>query len=166
MAKTFFENFREAGPIITFPRNNPYGANIPGLNGGNSGAWRKRVAVPFSFSTTKNQGNGKASKIRRSGILYLPYYEASKIRENGTVDSNSAEIYGGELDNISLTDSGVRKLLSDKNNSDFEFDIDSGANALAASQNRDTVEKDYSAGKFQASNGDFLRNLRKWLWGI
>lgn len=180
MAKTFFENFKEAQHIFpgaTFGTDSDgniklagggiRNINLPDAFGNyNTAAYNARVAVPFSFNTLRNDGNGKASSTRRSGILYMPYYEAEKISDTGKVDAKDAEIYGAELDNISLTREGFQQLFSDKNNSNFKFDLYPAANALAQSKNRDTRNQDYDAKRYQADEKNFIRNLRSWLWGL
>lgn len=179
MAKTFFENFRQAGKIypgttfgtdsdgnIRMANGNIRNVNLPDAIGNyNVAAYNDRIAIPFNFRTVSDDGNGKKKASLRSGILYVPYYEGGKIDRDGIVDTDDIEIYGAELGNQSLTREGFQKLFNDRDNTNFKFDVYTGANAKASSENRNTQNKDYNVREFQAQNGDFMTNLRRWLWG-
>jgi hypothetical protein len=165
---TFFENFKDAERIILPTRTNPYGeANLPSMNrGSNSAAWEKRVAVPFSYNERMNDGK----KVLRSGILYMPAYEASKIKNTGknagsvAPDYRDVEIYGAEVQNQSLNKEGFQKLFDNEDNSDFKFDIESAQQAFKGTNGRNSTSTDVSG--YEASNGNFIKNLRSVLWGL
>lgn len=116
MAKTFFENFKEAANIVRFPEQNPYGeANIPRINETNA-AWRNRVAVPFSYQVSE-------SGDRKKGVFYVPSYEASKIKRDGTIKTKELETYGAELDDgRSLTAKGFMDLHEQVKDSNFAIE--------------------------------------------
>lgn len=164
MAKTFFENFRDAERIMSPLYNNPYGdANLPSTQAGiNSAAWRERVAMPFSYKTKTNNG----AEAYNTGILYLPAYEASKIQKNGALANGAtdAEIYGAEINGQSLNKNGFQRLFNDEANSDFKFDATSAQQAFKDTYGRNSTSVDASG--FKAEKGDFIKNLRNVLWGL
>lgn len=164
MAKTFFENFKNAERIISPLWENPYGnANLPSMQTGrNTAAWRKRVAMPFSYMAEGANGE----KAYNTGILYLPAYEASKIRKNGTLvnGATDAEIYGAEINGQSLTKEGFQRLFEDKDNSNFKFDSPSAQEAFKQASGRENRSVDASG--FTVDTKNFLKNLRQILWGL
>lgn len=118
MAKAFFDNFKEAGRIIPAATKNPYGeANLPLQNTReNVASWQDRVAIPFSYA---KDNSGK----RQYGTIFVPYYEASKVRNDGTVNGGEIEIYGAELsDGLSLNPKGFKKLFDQNKNNDFRIE--------------------------------------------
>lgn len=120
MATKFFKNFNEAGRV-TSDINRPYGeANIPSpVYWENKATWRDRLAIPFSY---KNAGTQHRDG-RQFGILYVPYYEYKKIKDNGLTNSEDIDIYGAELiDGPSLTTDGFRKLFNENKNNDFQIE--------------------------------------------
>lgn len=164
MAKTFFENFRDAERIISPLYNNPYGnANLPAMQTGqNTAAWRERVAIPFSYKTKTNDD----AESYNTGILYLPAYEASKIRKNGALANGAtdAEIYGAEINGQSLNKNGFQKLFEDETNFDFKFDVPSAQQAFKSAHGKASTSVDASS--FKANDGGFIKNLRQSLWGL
>lgn len=116
MAKTFFENFKEAENIIPRLRVQPYGANLPSPQyEENSGAWQGRLAIPFSYQKTKD---GQ----RQYGIVYVPSFENTKFQEWGEISGGDVQTYGAELaDGMSLTPEGFNKLYQNNKKSDFKW---------------------------------------------
>lgn len=179
MAKTFFENFRKAEKI--FPgwalgadadgniRTNGgqvRNINLPSANssdGGNTAAYEERVAVPFKYKTDDHRGG----YIENKGVLYVPAYEATRIKANGSVKDAKKpfEIYGAELNGQSLSENGFFDLVYDYDNSDFKFDIQTAREALDGASDNNAGSKASTAKPFKASNGAFVNNLRKALWG-
>lgn len=156
MAKTFFENFKEADRIMPRELKNPYGeANLPSVKESrNSAAWRERVAIPFSYIISDG---GE----RQYGTLYVPAYEANKIRTNGTVRSDDIEIYGADLtDGLSLNEQGFRNLYDKFSNNDFR--IENGA-ANAASQAANGGDLKQVSPAVPVENVPFFKNLRETL---
>lgn len=156
MAKIFFENFKEADRIIPREFKNPYGeANLPSIKKGrNSAAWRGRVAIPFSYIVSDG---GE----RQYGTLYVPAYEANKIRTDGTVRADDIEIYGAELtDGLSLNERGFRNLYNKFSNNDFR--IENGA-ANAASQAAKGGGRKQVSPAVPVENVPFFKNLRETL---
>lgn len=164
MSRNFFENFKDAERIISPLYNNPYGgANLPSTQTGeNIAAWRERVAMPFSYKTKTNNG----TESYNTGILYLPAYEASKIRKNGVLANGAtdAEIYGAEINGQSLNKNGFQKLFNDEANSDFKFDATSAQQAFKNTYGKNPTSVDVSG--FKAKSGNFIKNLRNVLWGL
>lgn len=164
MAKTFFENFNEAEQIIVPSHKNPYSeSNLPSMNSSsNSATWKERVAIPFSYRAKRKDGG----RSYNTGILYLPAYETSKIRANGQTREGvtDIDIYGAEINGQSLNVSGFKKLFNDKNNSDFQFDIDTAQRAFQETYNRPARAIDVSG--YKAAGSPFIRNLRTNLWGL
>lgn len=168
MAKTFFENFKQAEKIYpgvatgadsdgNIRLGNGYIRNIylpDAIGDYNTAAYRDRVAVPFTYESR----SGKTPKTR-SGILYMPAYEADKITPGGFTEDEEAEIYGAELEGASLTREGLQRLFNDKNNSNFKFDTYTARRAL--NPGGEQVRDDTS--RFQAKNTKFMQNLRKAL---
>lgn len=153
MAKTFFENFKETSRIIPRELKNPYGeANLPSMKESrNSAAWRERVAIPFSYIISDG---GE----RQYGTLYVPAYEANKIRTDGTVRANDIEIYGAELsDGLSLNEQGFRNLYNKFSNNDFR--IENGATNAASQATKGGDLKQVSPA-VPVENAPFFRNLR------
>jgi len=153
MAKTFFENFNDAARIIPRELKNPYGeANLPSTNeNANSAAWRERVAIPFSYIVSDGGD-------RQYGTLYVPAYEANKIRKDGTIRADNIEIYGAELtDGLSLNEQGFRNLYNKFSNNDFR--IENGA-ANAASQVTKGGDLKQVSPAVPVENIPFFRNLR------
>lgn len=161
---TFFENFKDAERIISPIWRNPYGdANLPSMQSGmNTAAWTKRVAMPFSYTAKGDDGE----KAYNTGILYLPAYEASKIRKNGTLTKGAtdAEIYGAEINGQSLTKEGFQKLFEDEANSNFKFDAPTAQEAFKQASGRENKSVDASG--FTVDTKNFLKNLRQILWGL
>lgn len=147
MAKTFFENFRNAGPIfpgiafgadadgnIRLADGTTRNINLPDARGNNNKAtWVDRVAVPFRY-TTKDPVSGDS--YERKGILYIPYHESKHIMTDGKIRDgiNDIETYGAEVFDVmtdgsepmgsrSLNATGVRNLINNPNNFDFSFDV-------------------------------------------
>lgn len=166
MAKTFFENFKEAARIVPAFYKSPYEeANLPSLSENNSAAWRERVAVPFSYMNSDTKGN----QTKQTGILYLPSYEATKIRGNGTVKSSKdpIEIYGAEINGQSLTKDGFLDIFNDYANSDFKFDMQTATRALKnATGEKKLGARASTATPFKANVNNFISNLRSNLWGL
>lgn len=116
MAKTFFENFKEAANIVNFPDRNPYSeANLPRINESNA-SWKERVAVPFSYQINE-------SGDRRRGAFYVPAYEASKIKKSGVINAKELETYGADLDDgRSLTAKGFIDLYERVKDANFAIE--------------------------------------------
>lgn len=176
----FFDNFKNAGKIypgvvlgtdqdgnVRLNNGLVRNVNLPssGNDGGDSGAWRERVAVPFSYTNTDRNGN----QAKKTGILYLPSYEATKIRGNGTVKKGKEpiEIYGAEINGQSLTKDGFMDIFNDYSNSDFKFDMQTATQALKdATGEKELGGKASTAKPFKANVDNFISNLRSSLWGL
>lgn len=181
MASRFFENFKDAAKIypgwtiganadgnIKLSGGQIRNINLPSANdndGGNTAAYDQRVAVPFRYKTYDHRGG----YVDNSGVLYMPAYEATRIKATGIVKDakKPIEIYGAEMNGQSLTKDGFLDVFYDDDNSDFKFDIQTAREALDSASNSDAGSRASTAQPFQAdaNNGAFVRNLRSALWG-
>ena len=177
---TFFENFKEASKIYpglalgadkdgNIKLSNGITRNIflpsNGYDGGDTSAYKERVALPFSYMSSDR--NGKQTK--QTGILYLPAYEATRIRGNGTVkgSKNPIEIYGAEINGMSLTKDGFLDIFYDYGNSDFKFDMQAATQALKDATGKEKLGNEAATARpFKANVNDFIKNLRSSLWGL
>lgn len=161
--KTFFENFKEAQSIIpTFMAKNPYeGSNLPHPTSANSAAWRERIAVPFKY---KNWSDADET-VEKKGIMYIPYYEGDKIDKYGNVKDSDIEVYGAEIEGQSLNRAGLERLVNDKFNWDFKFDIPAGRTVRNNTKGANTNKVINTVNTFQVEGSPFVRNLRGYLWG-
>lgn len=150
-SSNFFKNFRESTDPIIIGRN-PYGeSNIPGLGKNHDADWEERVAIPFSYVISDG---GK----RQYGTIYAPYYEAKKLKKDGTVKADDLEIYGADLvDGLSMTADGFKKLFEENKNNDFR--IENGAtNGASRATEKNKSKLVYPSVK--VNDAPFFKNLR------